>query len=62
MMTVADLIVELEKVQQDDPVHLYADQEGLTTMEPVSVAQQRNYKGESVVVISAWEPTGFEPI
>lgn len=61
-MTVDELINHLYPLDPTAEVILFADQEGLTTMTPESVSYQTNYRGQRVVLISAWEPDGHEPL
>jgi hypothetical protein len=61
-MTVGQLIELLQQCDHSAKVILYADQEGLTTMAPESVSYQNDYYGERIVLISAWEPSGDEPL
>jgi hypothetical protein len=61
-MTAGELIRMLQLFDADSKVILYADQEGLTTMEPKSVSYQNDYRGNRIVLISAWAPDGDEPL
>ena len=61
-MTVGELIELLQQCDHSAKVILYADREGLTTMETESVSYQTDYYGNRVVLISAWEPSGDEPL
>ena len=61
-MTAGELISQLQLFDATTKVILFADQDGLTSMEPQSVSYQNDYYGKRIVLISAWEPSGHEPL